>query len=486
MNPSREIRADKVSLLVLAAHCFIFASLNLFYLLYDLWGLEAEPLIYPTCCLFMALAIWTYWSWYLVTQSLFNPYLLFFISAVLFNGGQALLEVFHMNTDGILEGKFTSERLIKTLFFVILALSAFHLGGLISAVRGKVIGIKTKPKEDLETVRKDTYKVGWTFFSISFLPSVMVIQQTLSIVLSGGYFSLYQQDDATSFEAAPQKLSEFLVPAALFILAGSKKIPKSQWISASVILVYAGTRFFLGQRNQALMALLACTWLWNQMIKPIPKSLLLGVGAFLGFIVLPLVGATRNSAGQDRLSADSLFQTLSSIDNPVAQIISEMGGSMDTVAYTLELVPKVHGYNWGADYLYGLLTLMPNLFWKLHPSIERGTSGKWLTWQIKPSFAARGGSLGFSFIAEAYLNFGWAGGMIALGVLGFLVGKLTLWAMRSENPARMAMVASFTSFFMFYARADSITQVRSLVWYSQIPYGSVRLLGWLRAKKLIK
>ncbi|MEG3971430.1 O-antigen polysaccharide polymerase Wzy [Microcoleus sp. T2B6] len=485
MNRAPNIRADKVSLLVLAAHCFIVASLNLFYLLYDLWGLEAESLIYPTCCLFMALAIWTYWSWYLVTQSLFNPYLLFFLSAVLFNGGQALLEVFHMNPEGILDGELTSESLLKTLFFVLLGLSSFHLGGLISAVHGKVRGAKAKQKKDLETVRKDTSKVGWTFFSISFLPSLIVIQQTISIVLSGGYFSLYQQDDATSFSAAPQILSDFLVPASLFILASSTKIPKSQFISASVIVVYVATRFFLGQRNQAVMPLIAFAWLWNKMIYPIPKTLLFGVGGFLGFIVLPLVGATRNSAGQDRLSADSLLQTLSSMNNPVAEIISEMGGSINTVAYTLELVPKVHGYNLGADYFYALLTLIPNLFWKIHPTIERGTCGKWLTRQIKPSFAARGGSLGFSFIAEAYLNFGWAGGLIALGLLGFLVGKLTLWATRSENPAKMAMVASFLSFFMFYARSDSISQIRSLVWYSQIPYGSVRLLGWLRSKKLI-
>jgi oligosaccharide repeat unit polymerase len=486
MTRATEIRADKPSLLVVAAHCLIFASFNLFYLLYNSLDLDAESLIYPTSCLFVALTIWTYWSWYLLTKSLFNPYLLFFLSAVLFNGGQVLLEAFNMNPDGILKGALTSSTIIKTLFFVILGLSSFHLGGLISAVPGKVIGVIKKPKEDLETVRQDTYKVGWAFFNISFLPSVIVIQQTISIVLSGGYFSLYQQDDATSFGAAPQILSDFLVPAALFILAGSTKIPKSQFISASVIIVYVATRFFLGQRNQAVMPLIAFAWVWNKMIYPIPKSLLLGVGGFLGFIVLPLVGATRNSAGLDRLSADSVSQTLSSIDNPMAAAISEMGGSMGTVAYTLELVPKTKGYNLGADYFYALLTLMPNLFWKIHPTIERGTCGKWLTRQIKPSFAARGGSLGFSFIAEAYLNFGWMGGLIALGVLGFLVGKFTLWAMRSENPARMAMVASFLSFFMFYARSDSISQVRSLVWYSQIPYASVRLLGWLRSKKMIK
>lgn len=155
-----------------------------------------------------------------------------------------------------------------------------------------------------------------------------------------------------------------------------------------------------------------------------------------------------------------------------------------TVAHTIELVPSVRNFQMGAEYFYALLTLMPNLFWKVHPTVARGIPDKWLVWEVDTEFAARGGSFGFSFIAEAYLNFGWFGAPIALGMMGLIFAKFTLWAVRSGSPARMATVASFTSFILFFPRAESALMVRSLVWYSLLPYLSVCLLGWLRSKKL--
>ncbi len=159
---------------------------------------------------------------------------------------------------------------------------------------------------------------------------------------------------------------------------------------------------------------------------------------------------------------------------------------MQTIAYTIELVPKFREFQWGADYLYALFTVVPNLFWKLHPTVDRGLAGLWLAWAVRPEFAAIGGGLGYSFIAEAYLNFGWFGAPIALGVIGFLFAKFTLWAAKSKEPDRMAAVASFISFFLFFARAESGVMVRSVVWYSWFPYLSVCLLSRLRSKKLAR
>jgi oligosaccharide repeat unit polymerase len=430
-----------------------------------------------------------FWSWYIVTKSLFSPYILFFISALLFNGGQIILEVFNLNEKGILEEEFSSTTILATMFIVVIGLAVFHLGALMSAFQISVAPTQVSPQQKVAINRrkdKEISQVGWLFFSISFLPSLLILQKSISIVLSGGYFALYQQNDATSFDAAPAVLAAFLVPSAMFILAGSGKNVKEQYLSCILILLYATINFFLGKRNVAAMPLLCFAWLWHQLIRPISKVFLGSVGAFILLIVFPLVGASRNSGGEDRLSVDALLNTFTSINNPLVAVLSEMGGSMNTIAYTIELVPRFREFQWGAEYLYALFTLVPNLFWKLHPTVARGLPGLWLTWAVRPDFAARGGGLGYSFIAEAYLNFGWFGAPIALGVIGFLFAKFTLWAAKSKEPARMAAVASFTSFFLFFARAESGVMVRSLVWYSWLPYLSVCLLGWLRSKKLAR
>jgi oligosaccharide repeat unit polymerase len=487
MNAAKIVKPDKDSLIILTAQFCINAILIFLYLLYEPLGFQPESLIYPSCCFLLALTIWSFWSWYILTQSLFNPYLLFFLSALLFNGGQAILEIFHLNEEGILEGEFSSEILLKTLFLVIIGLASFHLGALISAAKAKVISPNyNSEKEAFISTSRDSYRVGWGLLTISFFPALFVIKNALSVALSSGYSSLYRQDYGTSFDAAPTVLAGFLIPAALFILSGSKEMRSGRVISGTIIVIYSATKFFLGQRNQAVMPLIAFAWLWHQLIQPIPKAFLLSSAALIMFIVFPLIAATRNFAGQDRLSIDVLVDTFSSIDNPAIAAISEMGASMMTVAYTIELVPRVKDFQMGVDYFYALLTLMPNLFWKLHPTIARGTASDWLVWEVRPVLAASGGGLGYSFIAEAYLNFGWFGAPIALAVIGFLFAKLVLWALRSGDPARMAMIASFTSFILFYARSNSAGELRSLVWYSLIPYLGVCFLSWLRSKGLVR
>lgn len=469
--------------IVLIQVCIVIA-LILFRNVYQPLIFHQESLIYSLSCVLSVLAIWSFFSWYLLTKSLFNPYLMFFLSAFLFNAGQAVLEIFHLNENGLgnwyMESDvpyLSSEDIIDTLYLVIIGLSTFHLGALICLVTTKVKKAKplSKTKINLDlSISNSCYVIGMRLFLISLLPTIYILRQTIGVVLSAGYHGIYQQEAATSFSAAPAILSDFLIPGSIFILAGSKNKPKGRWISVTAILVYAMIRFFLGQRNQAIMPLISLAWLWHILIKPIPKTFLLGVGSLMVFIVFPLVALTRNTAGQNRFSVEYLQQAFSSIDNPFIAFLNEMGASMLTVAYTIDIVPKEREFQMGADYFYALLTIIPNFFGDLHPTIARGIPNHWLTEQINPYIASINGSYGYSFIAEAYLNFGWIGAPIALGVMGFALVKLILWAVKSRNPGRMAMIATFMSYFLFYARAESTMIVRPLVWYCFLPYLTVR------------
>ena len=89
---------------------------------------SASSLIYPVSVFLVALFLWSVWSWKTVTKSIFDPYILFFVSAMLFNGGQAMLEVIHLNKYGILNSRFSSETVVQTLFLVVLGLSSLQFG----------------------------------------------------------------------------------------------------------------------------------------------------------------------------------------------------------------------------------------------------------------------------------------------------------------------------------------------------------------------
>jgi oligosaccharide repeat unit polymerase len=473
----KKIESERQDLILIAIHCcvVIFA---IYLAVFDyLFYLDAETAIYPGCCLFLALSVWLFFSWYLFTKNLFHPYTIFLLAAILFNGGQLILEVFDFNDHGILEGKFSSEILVKTILFIILALSFFHLGALIGGLPEKSISsLNYLETKKLQVKQRATYIIGWIFIAISFFPFLFVLREAFTVVHSQGYEASYQQEIATSFNAAPHILSSFLVPGAIFMMTGSTKKMKHKIVGAVLILAYSFGFFSLGKRHEATMPLVALAWFWNYYIQKIPKFFLFGVSSVLLFIVFPFIAVNRSAAGADRTSLEYLLDNFTSIDNPAVKSIAEIGSSMMTVSYVMELVPRERDFQWGADYFYAFLTLIPNFFGEIHPTIARGLAGNWLTWEIIPYNAYRGGGLGFSFLAEAYLNFGWWGAPL-LGVMGFLFSKLTLWATKTKkDTAKIALIASFTSFFPFYARAESVSIVRGLAWYCLVPYLGVYIL----------
>jgi oligosaccharide repeat unit polymerase len=231
------------------------------------------------------------------------------------------------------------------------------------------------------------------------------------------------------------------------------------------------TEFFMGSRIRATMPLLAYVWVWHRSIRPLPSTVLLIGGGILMFGIFPLVKVIRNIEGAARLTVGTYFDAISELGNTAVLILSEMGGSMITIAWTLELVPSMRDFDWGLSYLYAVLTLVPNLFWDIHPTVAHGLLANWLVWEKVPEFAVTGGGYGYSFIAEAFLNFGWIGAPVALCVIGYLLSRFTLWANATNQPIRVAAVASFMSFFLIFARGESGSVIRTLVWYSLLPYG---------------
>jgi oligosaccharide repeat unit polymerase len=442
-------------------------------------------MVYPQCVALLGLFLWSLFSSYVSLRSLFEPYVLFLISAFLFNAGQPMLEAIGLTPSiGMLNGMFSSPRMTQTLYLVMVCLAWMHLGGLLAALAwppldrpGGEMPVVTAP-----TTARNLRQLGWLFLAVAFVPTVYITTKAFAIVVARGSMGFYQQQAAVGVSALPDLVSQLIVPGGLFLLAGAERRTLHVRVASAALITYSLAWFFLGARSSGAMVLCAYVWLWSRTVRPIRGRLLAIGGAIVMVVVFPLVRVFRGLTGEDRWNPALVAERYSQIDNPAVAIVTEFGYSMVTVAHTVELVPAERAHGLGEGYAYGALSVVPNFFWDIHPTIARGLACKWLVERVEPLTAATGGGIGYSCIAEAYLEFGWYGAPLVMAVIGFGAAAAALWARRSGDPARLAAMATFLAFFLRFPRDESASVVRPLVWYVAIPYLIVATREAMRAR----
>jgi hypothetical protein len=409
--------------------------------------------------------IWCLGSWRYHRGTILDPYGLFFLAAFVFNGGQAPLHLIGALDRGYLHGDFTDGAVTRTLFLVTASLTALHAGALsaLAAAHRR----PPRPHEDDSEVASRSL-VGWSLLIASIGPLVYMLYNGVTRVLTYGYMALYQDYTPAGIESAVQIIALLVVPGSMFVISTAQRKTVARWIPFAVLLAYGVTLLFLGLRGHSTLPLVAAAWLWHRAVKPLPKAPLIGAAALLMLVVFPAVRVIRQSAGSDRASTDLVASGYASIDNPAIAIFNELGMSMNTVAYTIDLVPKTRDFELGASYGYSALTLFPSLFWDRHPAIEHGTPSTWLVNTVDPVFAAIGGGMGYSFIAEAFLNFGWLAPLLIAFIGAAWVHMW--WSAERAGVAALCALAAFLPSWLFYARADSSILPRALLWYAFAPY----------------
>ena len=452
---------------ILITHFFIVAIIvNLIFLHGMIPVVSDQELILFSCYCLILVTAWILFSWKKVFGGIFNPYGLFIISIALFNSGQVYLEVIGANKNGLMSGRYSFAVLLSTLWIIIVAILSLHAGALLAFLKNRKPSPDGEKKYDVKKL--DVVKVmGIFLLSISFVPSALNLIQSIQLVMSGGYFSLYQQDKLQGVENIPFILSNFLVCSAFYLLIAGLKNKIYKFISLVIIVLYSVIQLGLGARSAAMMPLVAYAWLWDQYIAPLRRTTVIGVSALLFLVVFPLIAATRDFGGSERLSFNSVVDSYLSVDNPAVAILSEMGATMGPIAGTIERVPATRNFDYGGSYFYAVRFLTPNSIWADQP--EYASLSQWYVWNEEPVFAKFGGGLGYSFIAESYLNFGWFGVVIICSLTGYGIALMSI-AGSSGNILKSIFVASFLAFMLVLPRAETLLMMRPLIWYSAIPY----------------
>lgn len=436
--------------------------------------LDSASSITAASWLFTACVAWILYSWARLAGSIFSPYWLFVVVSVLFNGGHAVLQVLGLNERGVLGSAFSETTTAATVYFTTLSLMLMHLGALLR--------LALRPANTAESSARanDRFasQLGLLMILIAIVPMYLQVRDNLSTVINSGYLALYQREVKTNVGSWHALLSQFMLPGAFLIAAASRERSTLRNLSLVIVLLYFVIHMFTGYRGTSVAAAAAFGWVWHTRIRRLPIPACVAAGALISFVVFPMISVFRASTGEDRLSWSSFTRTLETIENPAVSALSEMGTSMNTTAHTMDLVPAIRDFDAGASYLFAALTVVPNIFGTpLHPSTERGTPSEWLIRTVSYRVAMAGGGMGYSYIAESYLNFGWMGPPLVMVILGFALAALECAAVsRNASSGIVCLMGVVVYFCVIYARAESASIVRGIVWCGVIPFLVLRLV----------
>lgn len=422
--------------------------------------------------------VWVVWTASMILGRASPIYLAFAVAAFLFNGGRAF--AFAATSEDLppfapgLEVTDESE----ALFAALVMLHAIHLGVLVYRAKPTLLRTaRTIGQADNDGI---TRFVGAAMMALSAVPAAVVLWKSGAVVIESGYMGLYQGEAATSYNALIDRVAGFFIPGCIFVLAAARPRSFAQRAAMAAIVVHSGALFFLGFRGWAILPLVSAAIVWNYRFRRIRQGWVVGIAALLLLVVFPLVPLVRETTGADRYSVENLRGAYNTLENPAKAMFLSMGATSRTVAFTQKLVPNHEAWRLGGTYIDALARVLPNVFGGLHPAAAEGSLGQWITWRAFPEIAARGGGIGFSFIAEAYLNFGWWG----LLPVGFLIGYLLGWMgyVAQLGALPLGFVGSFLGSFLFFVRSDSAIWVRALFWYALAPVAVVLLVrAYLKA-----
>ena len=374
---------------------------------------------------------------------------IFLLMVFIFNLGKSVLFVFYQEQVDSFFTFFTFQD-----YQVIVRAFEFGYIGFLTLSSVMLLSFKKTKIKVVEPTNQQLNSVRFTgvlFLIISLPATLFDLQSIIVLVLSGGYFAIFNSEQTYGAAGIVKVLALFLYPSLLLLVVAYKNnhyILKSIFIFA---LFLALIKLMLGMRLTSLIPFMVFLSLWDAVIKPINRKTIYLMAVFLFMFVFPMLSFLRT--GQELTEAAEQTSAL-------YRIITEMSDSISPLVWVMQRVPYQLDFIYGHSLVLSLYTLVPNLFWDVHPA-KTGSLALWLVNEVNPWIAERGGGYGFSIFAEMYINFYWFA-MFFLAFFGYFINKL---ASIKQNPINTAFAFSCFLGFMLWPRGELVSVARFIFWH---------------------
>jgi hypothetical protein len=266
-------------------------------------------------------------------------------------------------------------------------------------------------------------------------------------LLSGAYTDYWER--ALTGDVRLFAFGFMLLPIGV-VVAAVGATPRQMAYLALGYAIVVGPVFVNGFRGPALVHAATLFTVWMRKDSRTAMRVALATAVAL-FVISPAFRASR--------SLGTSFAAAASEARPLDGVM-EAGGSLRPLLVTLERVEAGDEPLWmGRSYEMALDRVVPNVGSKPRSSDGILTPSSWATMHEDLWAWERGGGVGFSAIAEPFLNFGRAGVVLFFLLLGaaLSIGDRAL----SGNHYRAAIAAATFGFVLWTVRNDAIAVLRA-------------------------
>jgi oligosaccharide repeat unit polymerase len=349
---------------------------------------------------------------------------------------------------------FIPHGLSRALALIIYSFLSFESGLFVAlGVLGHAKGVSDKDDSNLENAK--VFTVG----GLLFLAAILMFVFGLINLDPVGYYRLtYSEVFRLEAETDPRFFGSGITVAfiglCLAVAGASKRRLRATFLGTGL---WVSMLFYFGFRGPALIAGLMVYAVALKKRIVFPRWLPWLAAAFL-LVAIPMEFAVREQPLNERFPTS--LEEINILDAP-----AEMGTSIRPLVETADLIGPGK-YHHGKTYLVGIRGIVPNLALRWEPSstesIDNLPPSHWITAVVDPWSYRNYGGMGFSAVAEPYMNFGIPGVVIFFLGLAFLLVWLERVSIRSSYS--LASWALVVGSLLWTTRNDFSNFFRPAIW----------------------